>query len=32
MDAESIQKKLNFTTTNPGLIKFATKLYLNKIF
>ena len=32
MDAESIKKTLNFTTTYPVLMRSATELYLNKIF
>ena len=28
MDAESIQKVLNFTTTYPVMMKLATELYL----
>ena len=32
MDAESIQKTFNVTTTNSILIKLATDIYFNKVF
>ena len=32
IDAESIQKTLNFTTTNAILVKLTTDIYLNKVF
>ena len=32
MDAESIQKTFNFTTTNDVLMKLTTYTYLNKVF
>ena len=32
MDAESIKKTLNFTTTYLVLMRSITELYLNKVF
>ena len=32
MDAESIKKTFNFTTTNAILVKLTTDIYLNKVF
>ena len=32
MDAESMQKTFNFTTTNTILVKRTTDIYVNKVF